>query len=180
MTSQTGKKLDKKGFTLLETTVVIVIILLVLVGSVPYFGKFFGTMGLNAAARDISSALMTARSYAIAQKAIHNVVFDTSVIPNRYYITDDSEPPKQIGRGYALPSGITISKITFFGNEKEYKVSFKPDGSLSTTETQGAPKSLWIRKANDTDYKTTPTNFKRIAVDNLTGRAKIDEEKPSS
>lgn len=190
MISQTGSNLNKRGFarllrqeegfTLLETTVVIVIILVVLVGSVPYFGKFFGSMGLNSAARDVSSALKTARSYAIAQRAIHNVIFDTSVMPNRYYITDNEEPPKQVGRGYALPVGVTITKITFSADGNKYKASFKPDGSLSVTETTEISKSLWIRRANEPDYRTDPTNFKRITVDNITGRVKIDEEKPSS
>lgn len=180
MTSQIGRHLNNNGFTLLETIVVIVIILLILVGSVPYFGKFFGTMGLNTAARDISTVLKTARSYAVAKRAIHNVIFDTSIVPNRFYITDNSEPPIQIGRGYTLPTSVTIAKITFSLDGNKYKVSFKANGALSTTETTSTSKSVWIRKANESNYSTNPVNFKRITVDNVMGGVKIDEEMPSS
>lgn len=180
MTSRIGRHLNSSGFTLLETIVVIVIILFVLVGSVPYFGKFFGTMGLNTAAKDISTVLKTARSYAVAKRAIHNVIFDTSVIPNHFYITDNSEPPKQTGRGYTLPTSVAISKITFSLDGNKYKASFKANGALSTTETASTSKSVWIRKANESAYNTNPVNFKRITVDNVTGRVKIDEEMPSS
>lgn len=165
------------SFTLVEMTVVMVIIMLLLVISIPNLGRPSSAMKLNTAARNISTILRTARSYAVTKRVVHNAVFDTTVTPNLIYITDNTGV--QVSKGYALSSTLSIANITFpqDGVGTAYKASFKATGGF--TDTSVAERGVWIRKVGETTYIPNPPNFKRIAVDSVTGRVTIDETPPS-
>ena len=100
----------RKGFTLIEMTIVLVIILAFLAMSVPFFANFSSATGVNTATREISTLLRTTRSYAIAQNSDYNAVFDTTTVPNRFWIYDP-DPPEEahmVGKGLSLPTGVTF------------------------------------------------------------------------
>ncbi|KPK39441.1 MAG: hypothetical protein AMJ78_08520 [Omnitrophica WOR_2 bacterium SM23_29] len=166
------------GFTLVEMTVVMVIILLLLAVAVPNLGRPSSAMKLNTAARNISTILNTARSYAVTKRAVHKAVFDTTVTPNLIYITDNADV--QVSKGYVLSSDLSIitDDITFpLDADNKYKASFKATGGL--TDTTLAERRVWVRKTGEASYITSPPNFKRISVDSVTGRVTIDETPPS-
>lgn len=174
------RKNKMHGFTLVEMVVVMAIILLLLAVAVPNLGRPSSAMKLNTAARNISTILRTARSYAVARRAVHIAVFDTfgeSVTPNFIYITDNTGT--RVGsKEYALSSDLTITlDITFPLDAGKYRASFKATGGL--TDTTMAERRVWVRKAGETSYVTSPPNFKRIVVDSVTGRVTIDETPPS-
>lgn len=102
----------RKGFTLIEMTIVLVIILAFLAMSVPFFANFSSATGVNTATREISTLLRTTRSYAIAKNRQFDAVFDTTTVPNRFWIYDPSPPLPEVagavGKGLSLPSGVTF------------------------------------------------------------------------
>lgn len=173
------RKKNIYGFTLVEMAVVMVIIMLLAAIAIPNLGRPSSAMKLNTAARNISTLLRTARSYAVTKRAIHRAVFDTfggSVTPNFIYITDNAGA--HVSKEYALSSDLSITNITFpLDVDNKNKASFKASGGL--TDTSLAERGVWVRKAGETSYITSPPNFKRIAVDSVTGRVTIDETPPS-
>lgn len=105
----------RKGFTLLEMAIVLVILLAFLSMSVPFFANFSSVTSINTASREISTLLRTTRSYAITKNEDYAAVFDTTTVPNRFWI-QDSATATVVDRGIALPSGVTFSApvtITF-------------------------------------------------------------------
>ncbi len=103
----------RRGFTLIEMTIVLVIILAFLAMSVPFFANFSSSTGVNTAAREISTLLRTTRSYAIAKNRQFDAVFDTTTVPNRFWMYDPNPPSPEVkgvvGKGLALPSGVTFT-----------------------------------------------------------------------
>lgn len=98
---------NRRGFTLIEMTIVLVIILAFLGMSVPFFANFSSSTGVNTAAREISTLLRTTRSYAIAKNENYDAVFDTATTPNRFWIRD-SATSTMVGKGLSLPVGVTF------------------------------------------------------------------------
>ncbi len=140
--------------------------------AIPNYGKLITTMKLMTSARNIATMLKAGRSYAVTQRAIYRVVFDTTVTPNLIYITDNAGV--QVGNIYALSGELNIPGITFeLDADGKRKASFKSTGAL--TDETVPDRSVWIRKANATSYQTSPLNFKRINVISITGKVTIDE-----
>lgn len=166
------KKKGQYGFTLVELMIVLAIIVVLVAASIPNYGKFQTTMKLYTAARSISSTIRMARSYAVTQRANYKVVVDTTVTPNLISITDNSDV--QVGKIFALPRDLNIPNITFtLDADSKYRVIFNATGGL--TDQTSDDRRLWIRKATDSTYTTSPLNFKRIVVDSVTGSVIIDE-----
>ncbi len=107
--------MKRRAFTLLEMIVVMVIIMMVSAASLPSFLKFANTSRLRASARDITTALRTARRLAITTRIRRSVTVylndytadsmrnavsfyetDTSIKLQRaaanVYFTDDNDP----------------------------------------------------------------------------------------
>ena len=155
----------KNGFSLLELLVVMAIIVIVTAASLPSFLKFTKTARLRAAARDITSALRTARRYAITKRKDYPVVvcmndLDTS--------------------SYSSPVTVTLVKnaVTFYDTAdtvelKHFPITVKgregdDDGLMEFTfSSRGTAGSGGeVRVENDTD-------FMEIKVLGVTGRVRI-------
>lgn len=147
----------RKGFTLLEMAIVLVILLTFLAMSVPFFANFSSVTGMNTASREISTLLRTARSYAIAQNRDYAAVFDTTTIPNRFWIYNSNPPAPDVphveGKGFVMPSGVTF--------DAPVTVTFTSTGGI----TGGVDVTITIR---NTKGKT-----KAIKVYNVTGMVEI-------
>lgn len=116
--------LSRRGFTLIEMAIVLVIILAFLAMSIPFFGNFSDRASLNAAQREITTLLRTARSYAISQGTNFDAIFNAAVTPNTYNIQrSDSTAP--LDKTYQLPAGATFSGTT--------TITFTPNGGLTST-----------------------------------------------
>lgn len=114
---------NRRGFTLIEMSIVLVIMLAFLALSVPFFTGFSGSTGLKTAEREIMTVLRTARSYAVSQNANFSAVFDGTVTPNTYRITNAGGTT--IDKIISLPNGVT------FTAPGPTTVTFTPNGGLT-------------------------------------------------
>lgn len=119
--------------------------------SIPFLSRFTERTKLETAARSVTSALRTARTYAIANNDDRYVVFDTGADPNTYFVSEDGINPKE--KKDKLPAGISFSATPA-------SVCFKSTGEA------GAPASLILMDSSN--------NTKTIDVERTTGRARID------
>ena len=130
---------NRQGYTLIEMTIVLFIILAFLAMSVPFFANFSSSTGLRTAEREIGTILRTARSYAVSQNKNYEALFDTSVTPNTYSIRDSAAPTQPIDKMYQLPAGITFtaaSTIRFASNGGLSGDS--PNSSVTVTSSKGS------------------------------------------
>ena len=108
---------------MLEMIVVMVIIMMVTAASVPSFLKFANTSRLRAAARDITTALRTARRYAITQRLEYAItIYGTGAGIERavsFYETADAvvlkrfPPTISAARGYHGSTSFASRTFTF-------------------------------------------------------------------
>lgn len=129
--------LSRRGFTLIEMAIVLVIILAFLAMSIPFFANFSGSTGMNTANREVTTLLRTARSYAVSQNANFNAVFDTAVTPNTYRITNNAGTT--LDKTYVLPNGVSFTATT--------TITFTPNGGLTST----SPTAVTIRNNKNPD-----------------------------
>ena len=106
-------KMNKKGVTLIELIVVMVIIAIGATLMVPGIGRWLPNYRLRSATRDIVSTMRTAQMKAISQNLQYRVSFntaDTGKLNNNYYILQHNTGGNWISDGVvnSLPTGITI------------------------------------------------------------------------
>ena len=146
-------KKHKTGFTLLELLVVMTIIAIVTAASLPSFLKFTKTSRLRAAARNLTTALRTARRYAITKRTSYATAIymnDCSNIKNAFTFYDSSG-----GRELKYAP----ANITFTAADTFKKLTFKPRGTVDDAYTI---------TVNDSEGRKID-----ITIQNVTGRIKI-------
>ena len=149
--------MKKRGITLLEMIVVMTIIVIITAASIPSFLKFTNTARLRAGARDITTALRSARRYAITKRTAYAVTvymnnYTVASLQNTmsFYETADSVELK------SLPSTIRATSTGYTALEYE----FFPGGTIQVMPT--------MEVRND-------DNYIEITVETATGRVKIGE-----
>ena len=150
--------MNKKGVTLLELIVVMVIIAIAAALAVPNIAAWLPNYRLRTATRDIVSTMRTAQMKAVTTNVEYGVQFYPA---DGTYITqhrttaglwvDDGDGVRQ-----KIPSGILFHEITLAGNRAE----FNPN----STSTSG---SVTLRNKRDTE--------KKIVLFPATGRIRVDE-----
>lgn len=152
-----------RAFTLLETLIVLVIMVMFMAFSAPFFTGFAERSKLETAARGVTSALRTTRGFAITNNRGFYVEFDTGVTPHEYGVmdtvgtatdyTDDTEMDKMD----RLPAGVLFQNIGFTDN----RAIFTTTGALSESGSR-------------TVEVTDGANTKTITVTKTTGAVKIN------
>ena len=149
------------GYTLIEMTIVLFIILAFLAMSVPFFANFSTSAGLRTAEREILTALRTTRSYATSQNEAYQLVCGTD---NTYRIVKVSDS-STIGKTYQLPQGISFpaaSRIRFSANGG--LAGDSPNGWVKIVDTKGHGRTLGVHilttdvtpnLTSDVDNRTT-------------------------
>jgi len=135
----------KRGFTLIEMAIVLVIMLAFLAMSIPFFSGFSSNTGLKTAEREITTMLRTARSYAVSQNTNFNAVFDGTASPNTYRIANFSGTT--VDKAYSLPNGVSYSTSVLT------TVTFTPNGGLT-----GPSASNTVTVRNNKGSKTITVN----------------------
>ena len=118
--------LKENGFTLLEFLVVLIIMSMVIAMSIPAFSSYIRGTRLRTAAREISTAIMSARTQAITLRKNRTVFFDTA--EGNFGIEDDEE-------GWLLPPGV---RFHFVGTDfPSYGITLTPMGTVYDIPADG-------------------------------------------
>jgi prepilin-type N-terminal cleavage/methylation domain-containing protein len=119
-----GNIMNKKGVTLIELIVVLVIIAIGAILTIPNMGPWIQSYRLRGATRDITSNLRVAQMKAVSNNLNYQVSFDVGA---RTYILRRNSGGLWVDEGTAqtLPTGISIG--TNFGNT----LTFNPNSSTT-------------------------------------------------
>lgn len=145
--------MNKKGFTLTELMVVMVIIAIGALLMVPNIGGWLPNYRLRTTTRDIVSTMRTAQMKAVSTNMEYRVSFDPNA--KTYVLQRNTGGWQSEGATQSLPTGIEISGITFPGNNAQ----FNPNSTSSAG-------SMTLRNNRHTEKKITLTTS--------TGRIKIE------
>ena len=134
------KPMNKKGVTLIELVVVFVIIAIGAVLLAPNIGAWLPNYRLRSATRDIVSTMRTAQVKAVSNNLRYQVSFTAGTGDSGSYILQrDSGGFVDDGPRQTLPKGITMSNITFSGNNAVFNpnsTSSAGSVTLSNAKTQ--------------------------------------------
>lgn len=137
--------MNKKGVTLIELVVVMVIIGIAAVFFAPNIGAWLPNYRLRSGARDVVSTMRTAQVKAVSTNMTYRVSFTQT--PATYTLQYENPPGNWVNEGVAqnLPSGITISAINIAGNNAVFNPnSTSSAGSLTLQNTRGAERRLTL------------------------------------
>lgn len=149
---------NKTGFTLLELTVVLFILVLTAAIVAPGFGRSFGQLQLKAAAKDVAALCRFARTQAINNQGVVEVVLDRQA--NTYWLrgpewiisrlggieqVETAENPDQPwemrlrqARVRPLPAGVTLKAVVLgtgpLREDERGTIAFFPQGSSTGGE----------------------------------------------
>jgi len=172
------------GFTLLELIVVLFILALAAALVAPVFTRSFGQLRLKAAARDLAALCRFARTQAIANQVVLEVVLDRRA--NAYWLrgpewvvsrlggieqvatAEDPEQPWQVrlrqARVRPLPVGVTLKSVILdpgtLREDERGAIVFFPQGSSTGGE-------VWVSDEKGRGY--------RIVIDPSIGLVRIHE-----
>ena len=142
--------MNRKGVTLIEVIVVLVIIAIAATLAIPNIAAWLPRYRLRTATRDVVSTMRTAQMKAVSTNLEHGVQFYPEEGGYTVY-HGTTEGPKQL-----LPSGIRFHEITLAGNH----AVFNPNSTSSSG-------SVTLRNKRDAE--------KKIVLFAATGRIRVEE-----
>ena len=148
--------MNKKGVTLLELIIVMVIIAIAAGFIVPGIGAWLPNYRLRSAARDIVSTMRTAQMKAVSTNLIYRVSF---TLPAGYVLQyiDTLGNPQTEGTNQTLPPGILISGINIAGNNAVFNPnSTSSSGSITLQNSKGTQRRLTLTSSTGRVTMTTP------------------------
>ena len=126
--------INKKGFTLIEILLVLVILGIIAGLSIPNLSRTYHTMLLNRATNDLASLIRYAQSRAIIQQQVFQLSLDSQM--KQYFLkkADMNSPDKKLpmhffpvagrlGRAFEIPQEIQILA-------QNSTIDFQPDGKI--------------------------------------------------
>jgi prepilin-type N-terminal cleavage/methylation domain-containing protein len=126
---------DQRGITLIEMTIVTVIVGIVAAIAVPQWLEVMPQLRAKAELRAMVSALREARSRAVSTKVPHGVSFDYT--QNQFTVFEDSDSPEltQFTRADSALATTEVSHdvILCYHTFSDGSVIFAPDGSASSS-----------------------------------------------
>lgn len=145
--------MNKKGFTLIELIVVMIIIGIGAAFFAPNISSFLPNYRLRSAAREITSAMRTAQIKAVSSNLTHRVRFTKSPATYILQYRDTQNNWKDDGPTKNLPKGIQITTITFPLTSPNYDANFNPNSTASSGEIR-----LVNSKGSMKQIRVSPTN----------------------
>jgi len=146
--------MNRKGITLIELVVVMVIIAIGAVLLVPNIGAWLPNYRLRSAARDICSTMRTAQIKAVSTNTVYRVEFD--VTKGSYILqVQTTAGLKDDGARQSLPKGVSFVSASFSGGVPY--VNFNPNstassGSVVLKNRKGAQKKITVTAATGRTY----------------------------
>jgi general secretion pathway protein H len=144
--------MNKKGITLIELVVVMVIIAIGAVLLVPNIGGWLPNYRLRSATRDAASMLRTAQIKAVSTNMEYRVSFNNPVAGSYVLQRHTGGVWVDEGAPQTLPTGIVISAITFPLDGAWNCAEFNPNstsstGSITLQNTKGTQKNITLTPA---------------------------------
>jgi prepilin-type N-terminal cleavage/methylation domain-containing protein len=138
---------NKKGITLIELIIVMIIIAIGGALMVPGIGSWLPNYRLKSATRDIVSMMRVAQMKAVSTNTEYRVSFNPGA--GTYILQRNSGGVFfDEGASQALPTGILISAISFPGNNAEFNPnSTSSTGSLTLVNTKGSTRTISLTTA---------------------------------
>ncbi len=136
--------LNKKGVTLIELVVVMAIIAIGAVLIAPNIGAWIPNYRLRSVTREVASQLRTAQMKAISTNREYGVFFDAG---GSFILQQSTNGVNWYNEGdvSALPSGVTISGITFPGRRAQFNPnSTSSTGSITLRNSKGSEKTITL------------------------------------
>jgi len=133
--------MNKKGVTLIELIIVMVIIAIGAVLLAPNIGAWLPNYRLRSATRDIASTMRLAQMKAVS----NNMEYRVSFIGGSYILQRNSGGWQDDGPTQTLPTGITINTITFPDSHAEFNPnSTSSTGSMTLINTKKTEKKITL------------------------------------
>jgi prepilin-type N-terminal cleavage/methylation domain-containing protein len=150
--------MNKKGVTLIELIIVMVIIAIGAALMAPNIGKWLPNYRLRSASRDLVSTMRTAQMKAISVNLPYQVLLTP---PSSYVLRYQNTAGLLVNEGTTqiLPPGVTISANTFAGNIAQF--------NTNSTASAGSVTLVTLTGSGNSGKKI-------ITVTPSTGRCKID------
>ena len=137
------EEVNRKGVTLIELIVVMIIIAIGAILMAPGIGAWLPNYRLRSTTRDIVSTMRTAQMKAVSTNMEYRVLFDPGL--KTYTLQRNSGGWQADGATQALPSGIEISAINFAGNNAQFNSnSTASGGSIILINTKGTSKTITL------------------------------------
>jgi len=151
--------MNRKGITLIELIIVLVIICIGAALVVPGFGAWMPHYRLRSATRDIVSVMRTAQVKAVSNNMRYGVAFDPTTNPPKFQLYRNSgglEDFQEDGAPTSLPAGVTFNDIVGLnknGPDGQSVIRFFPDstadanGTISLINSKNSTKSIQISQS---------------------------------
>ena len=138
--------MKKKGITLIELIIVMVIISIGAALMVPSIGAWLPNYRLKSATRDIVSMMRVAQMKAVSTNTDYRVSFN---LAGTYILQRNSGGVFfDDGASQTLPAGILISAISFPANNAEFNPnSTSSTGSITLINTKGSKRKISLTTA---------------------------------
>jgi len=140
--------MNKKGVTLLELIIVMVIIGIGAVLLAPSIGNWLTIYRLKGTTRDVVSTLRTAQIKAVSSNLEYRVSFaNQTFLLQRGNLSSNSTTWTDEGSAQTLPSGITMSGSLNNGSAEFNPNSTCTGGNLILTNTKGTTRTIRLTSA---------------------------------
>jgi type II secretory pathway pseudopilin PulG len=146
------------GFTIIEVTIVLLIISIVFIAALPVTGKAASSFNLRHTANQMAADIREVQQRALSESSS---LYMINFYPNKYEIKKSSHPTAAIIDAVHLPQGIRIEHINF----SEDQVRFSTEGTPRVGGT------VTIR-----DQKTDKFMF--VIIASITGRVRVSDKPP--
>ena len=148
--------MNKRGMTLIEVIVVMVIIAIAAVLFAPNISAWLPNYRLRGATRDLVSTMRTAQMKAVSTNLTYPVSFTTAA---SYILQYRNTAGTWVNEGVTqnLPTGVSFSSINFTGNNAVFNPnSTSSSGSLKLQNTRGTQRQLTLTPSTGRVTITTP------------------------
>jgi type II secretory pathway pseudopilin PulG len=156
--------IDKKpttatGFTIIEVTIVLLIISIVFIAALPVTGKAASFFNLKHSANQMAADIREVQQRALSESCS---LYMIDFYPDKYVIKKSSHSVAIIIDAVYLPQGIRIDNTNF----SEGKIRFSAEGT-----PRGGTVTLRDQKTN---------KFRFVIVASITGRVRVSDQPPKA
>ena len=151
MKEELNEAMNRKGITLIELIIVLVIICIGAALMVPNIGGWMHHYRLRSAARDVVSVMRAAQMKAVSSNSRYGVAFDTGT--QEFQLYRDSGGLQPDGASNGLPTGVTFTvSFPVDGALNKPFVGFLPDstasddGTIVLANTKGVQREVQVSK----------------------------------